>query len=68
MKLNDVYTRRDDLYEVTVSFTYKADGPVDAVQQFMDNLHYANWYVEAVNLSTGKQYTVDTEDWDYTER
>lgn len=50
-------------YEVTISFTYDAESPEDAVRQFMGNIPNADWYVHAKELESKKEFIVDTEDY-----
>ncbi len=50
------------LYECTISFTYEAEEPVDAANQFIANVHVTpDWYVLVKDTETGEQCTVDTE-------
>jgi hypothetical protein len=49
-------------YECTVSFTYNAADPVDAVAQFMSNLANAGWFVSVRDTDTGEKFVVDTDD------
>jgi hypothetical protein len=50
-------------YETIISFAYEANNPVDAAQQFIDNIPHATWFLTVKDTETGKEFTVDTEDW-----
>ena len=49
-------------FECSVSFTYDAESPVDAAQQFIDNIRSnPNWFVSVKETKSGEKFTVDTE-------
>lgn len=50
-------------YETVIGFGYNAVSPIDAAQQFIDNIPHASWFVTVKDIETGETFTVDTEDW-----
>ena len=49
-------------YEVTISMTYNAGGPVDAALQLIDNmLMQPGWYAQVKDVESGQEWTVDTQ-------
>lgn len=51
------------LYECKVSFTFDANNPLEAAQQFLANIQTnPNWFVDVKDVDNGAEFTVDTED------
>jgi hypothetical protein len=51
------------LYECKVSFTFDANNPLEAAQQFLVNIQTnPNWFVDVKDVDNGAEFTVDTED------
>lgn len=50
-------------FEVTLSFSYHAETPEDAVKQFIANIPVANWYVSAKDIDSKETFIVDTQDY-----
>lgn len=56
------------LYECSVSFTYDAENPQEAANEFLANLqNNPNWFIHVHECETFNHFTVDTETGDVQE-
>ena len=54
-------------YECTISFTYNADKPVEAAQDFVGRLAVSSWFVNVKDIETKEEFIVDSETWEVEE-
>lgn len=56
------------LYECSVSFTYDAENPQEAANEFLANLqNNPNWFIHVRDTETQTNFSVDTETGDVQE-